>query len=74
MSLLQVAQTAKAWAAAVVAGAGVLSGELVTNPSLGVGQWVTVALAFLGGLGITYAVPNKADAPVAPAVEPTKLP
>ena len=74
MNLLKVATYAKALAAGVGAAGAVVSADLVANVPLGVGQWVTVVLAFLGGLGITYAVPNKpVDVPVA-AVKPTNLP
>ena len=74
MNLFKVSQTVKAWAAAVATGAGTLSGELVSGAPLGVGQWVTVALAFLGGLGIVYSVPKNAEPVAAAAPAPTTLP
>ncbi len=41
-------------------------GGMLTEASLETvtaGQWVAVALAFLGGLGIVYAIPNRERPP-----------
>ncbi|MCC5574461.1 hypothetical protein IMZ11_02245 [Microtetraspora sp. AC03309] len=52
------------YAKAVVSAASAGTAALVTAMGDGVvvtGEWVTVALAVLGALGITYAVPNAAQ-------------
>ena len=57
-----VAPYLKAVVAAFVAGLGSLAAVLVDDKSLGDvtdGQWVTVAIAFLVGLGAVFAVPNQ---------------
>jgi hypothetical protein len=51
---------AKAIVAAVVAGGGVLSTALIDD-KVTASEWVAVGLAFLAGLGITYAIPNRTD-------------
>jgi len=56
--MLKVSAAAKAIVAAVVAGAGALS-VAMADGALSTGDGVTIALAVLGALGITYAVPNK---------------
>lgn len=50
------------WKAVVSAGAAgtgtlatAMNGDMVVTPS----EWVSVGLAVLGALGITYAVPNR---------------
>lgn len=50
---------AKAIVAALVAALAVL-GTALTDDVITASEWVLVVSAFLGGLGITYAVPNKA--------------
>lgn len=54
---MKIGNMAKAVVAGVAAGTAALTvavGDGVIVP----GEWVTVALAVLGALGITYAVPN----------------
>lgn len=48
----------KAIVAAVIAGAGSLSAAMSDSTVTGA-EWVTVLVATLGALGITYVVPNK---------------
>lgn len=55
----KVAEYAKAVAAAATAAAGALSLALADG-SVSVSEYVTLALAVLGALGIVGAVPNKA--------------
>jgi hypothetical protein len=73
MKLLNVAQTVKAWAAGLGAAAAALSADLVSGAPLGVGEWLTVALAGLTALGVVYRVPNAKDAPAVAPV-PSQLP
>lgn len=49
---------AKALAGGAVAGLTALGTALVDNHVTGP-EWVTIALAALGGLGLVYAVPNR---------------
>lgn len=49
---------AKAYAAALAAGSGVLVTAL-EDDRVTSGEWVLVALAVLGALGVTWAVPNR---------------
>ncbi|HEY5986433.1 MAG TPA: hypothetical protein VIV12_08665 [Streptosporangiaceae bacterium] len=49
---------AKAIAAAVAAGAGALVTALADD-AVSSGEWVTVGLAVLAALGVTYGVPNR---------------
>ena len=49
---------AKAIVAALVAALAVL-GTALTDDVITPAEWVLVASSFLGGLGITYAVPNR---------------
>jgi peptidoglycan/LPS O-acetylase OafA/YrhL len=58
-------QYAKAAVAAVAAGAGTLATALADD-HVTTGEWVAVAVAVLGALGITYAVPN---APATPTTD-----
>ncbi|MET9479892.1 hypothetical protein [Streptomyces sp. NPDC006638] len=55
---MRVSTFAKAVAAALAAGAAAVA-TAVQDGSFTTGEGVTVALAVLGALGITYAVPNK---------------
>lgn len=60
----------KAIVGGLVAGLAALGGMLVGDAAISditAGQWVTVALAFLTGLGVVYGVPN---APREPSQEP----
>lgn len=60
--LAKVATYAKAVAAAVAAG-GTALGVAASNGGLNTGSVVSIVLAVLGALGVTYVVPNKdADA------------
>ncbi|MEU3052290.1 hypothetical protein [Streptomyces griseus] len=60
--MLNVSAYAKAVVAAVVAGVAALS-VAIQDGNLTTGDGVTVVLAVLGALGVTYVVPNKdADA------------
>jgi hypothetical protein len=54
---------AKAIVGAIIAALSLLSGYLVNDTSLGdisSGQWIAVVIAFLVGLSVIWAVPNKA--------------
>ncbi len=53
---------AKAFVAAATAGLGSLATALADNVVTPV-EWVTVAIALLGALGLTYAIPNKPASP-----------
>jgi hypothetical protein len=55
--MLKVGSFAKAIVAAASAGTGALVVAMGDNVIV-TGEWVTVALAVLGALGITYVVPN----------------
>lgn len=55
---MNVTHMAKALVAAVVAGVGALA-VAMADSVLSTGDGVTIALAVLSALGITYAVPNK---------------
>ncbi|MER5622515.1 hypothetical protein ABT061_15870 [Streptosporangium sp. NPDC002544] len=60
ITMLKIGSYAKAITSALAAG----TAALVTAMGDGVivqGEWVTVALAVLGALGITYVVPNAAQ-------------
>ncbi|MFD8117107.1 hypothetical protein [Streptomyces microflavus] len=57
---MHVSSFAKAIVAAVVAGVGALS-VAVQDGALGTGDGVTIVLAVLGALGVTYVVPNSKD-------------
>lgn len=48
---------AKALAAAVAAGAGALVTALADD-AVSSGEWVTVGLAVLAAMGVTYRIPN----------------
>lgn len=48
---------AKAIVASIVAG-GTTLGAALADDHVSTGEWVAVALAVLGGLGVTYVVPN----------------
>jgi hypothetical protein len=50
---------AKAIVGALVAGLSVLAGAV--GDGVSAQEWITVAVAALGGLGIVYATPNAAD-------------
>ncbi|REE95362.1 hypothetical protein [Thermomonospora umbrina] len=52
---------AKAVVAALAAGGAAL-GTALTDDAVSTGEWVAVALAVLGALGVTYAVPNRRPA------------
>ncbi|AYN37983.1 hypothetical protein D9753_02335 [Streptomyces dangxiongensis] len=55
---------------AVVAGAGAAAAA-VQDGTVTAAETVTVVLSVLGGLGFTWAVPNRPQAPAAPpAAEP----
>ncbi|WP_405794130.1 hypothetical protein [Streptomyces sp. NBC_01506] len=58
---MRVSSFAKAIAAAVAAGTAAVA-TAVQDSAFTTGEGVTVALAVLGALGITYAVPNKQPA------------
>jgi hypothetical protein len=51
---------AKALVAAAAAGTGTLL-TAMADDKVTSGEWVLVALAVLGALGVTYAVPNRQD-------------
>ena len=53
-----IAPYAKAIVAALVAGLTVL-GTALTDDVVTTAEWVGVAIAVLGGGGLTYAVPNR---------------
>ncbi|MFD9950946.1 hypothetical protein ACFWYW_59300 [Nonomuraea sp. NPDC059023] len=55
--MIKVGSMAKAIVAAMSAGTGSLV-IAMSDDVIVTGEWVTVALAVLGALGITYAVPN----------------
>ncbi|MET9339291.1 hypothetical protein [Nonomuraea sp. NPDC003804] len=55
--MLKVGSYSKAIVAAVSAGTGTLV-TAMSDDVIVTGEWVTVALAVIGALGITYAVPN----------------
>jgi hypothetical protein len=66
MTILDHVQSArKAITAALVAGLTALAGVITTLPTgqgfgnVDLAGWIVVALAVLGGGGITYAIPNK---------------
>ncbi|MGW6255401.1 hypothetical protein [Streptomyces sp. NPDC055085] len=58
--LYKLSSMAKALVAAAAAAAGTLAG-VTADGSVTSGDVVTVVLAVLGALGVTYAVPNKDD-------------
>ncbi|MFE9886289.1 hypothetical protein [Streptomyces scopuliridis] len=58
---MRISSFAKAVAAGVAAGSAALA-TAVQDGAFTTGEGVTVALAILGALGITYAVPNKRPA------------
>jgi hypothetical protein len=51
-------QYAKAIVAALIAGLTTLGGAL-SDGHVSTGEWIAVAIAVLGGLGFTAAVPNR---------------
>jgi hypothetical protein len=55
---MRISTIAKSITAAIAAGAAVVA-TAVQDGAFTTGEGVTVALAVLGALGITYAVPNK---------------
>jgi hypothetical protein len=63
----------KALAGALTAALAALGGMLTAPESslatVTAGQWIAVALAFLGGLGLTYAIPNAPKPPTQVPVE-----
>ncbi|MFC9973527.1 hypothetical protein ACFVH6_21800 [Spirillospora sp. NPDC127200] len=66
---MKIGRSAKAIVAAAAAGAGTLA-SVLDDDVITSGEWVMVALAVLGALGITWAVPNAAvsDRPAPPHV------
>lgn len=58
---MRISTAAKSIAAAIAAGSAVVA-TAVQDSVFTAGEGVTVALAVLGALGITYAVPNKPTA------------
>lgn len=58
---MRISTAAKSITAAVAAGSAVVA-TAVQDGMFTTGEGVTVALAVLGALGITYAVPNKPTA------------
>lgn len=58
--LFSLGKIAKAVVAAAAAGAATLS-VAAQDGSLSTGELVTLALAILGALGVTYAVPNRPE-------------
>ncbi|MEU9208564.1 hypothetical protein AB0D27_11560 [Streptomyces sp. NPDC048415] len=60
---MKVARYWKAVAAAVVAGAG-STATAVQDGTVTMAEGVTIALAVLGALGFTWAVPNKPRKPL----------
>jgi len=72
----KVEEMAKAIYAAILAALMTLGGILVgdaTWDDITSGQWTAVAVAFLLGLGGTWAIPNRPPAAAAPPT-PTQLP
>jgi hypothetical protein len=60
MSVLKsMAPYAKAVAGAVVAGLTALLPAIQDGNGVSAAEWIVVAIAVLGGLGIVYAVPNR---------------
>lgn len=59
MVLDKIAKAAKAVAAAATAAGGVLVAATQNGSGLSAGEVVTLVLAVLGALGVTYVVPNK---------------
>ncbi|HTR78225.1 MAG TPA: hypothetical protein VMH39_08950 [Gemmatimonadaceae bacterium] len=60
----QLPQIAKALAGGILGALTALGGYLTNSTSLGqvtAGQWVYVAIAFLVGTGVVYAIPNAAQ-------------
>ncbi|MFC7817544.1 hypothetical protein ACFUTR_23220 [Streptomyces sp. NPDC057367] len=55
---MKVSRYAKAVVAAVTAGSAAL-GTAVQDGAVDSGEWVTVGLAVLAALGVTWAVPNR---------------
>lgn len=55
--MIKVGSFAKAIVSAAAAGTGSLA-IAMSDSVIETGEWVTVALAVLGALGITYAIPN----------------
>jgi hypothetical protein len=55
--MIKVGSAAKSIVAGVSAGTAALVTAMGDNVIV-TGEWVTIALAVLGALGITYAVPN----------------
>lgn len=66
---MKVGSYAKAVVAGVVAG-GTALGTAMADNVVTPGEWVGVALAVLGGLGITYVVPNAQASDVPPVRRP----
>lgn len=56
--MTNLAPYAKAIVAALVAGLTVL-GSAITDGVVTPAEWIAVAIAVLGGGGLTYAVPNR---------------
>lgn len=65
----------KAATSGAIAGLGAIGAAIVSGTGFGPADWVTVALAIVGGLGLTYAVPNSewSDG-LGPPPMPTTLP
>ncbi|RPK85051.1 hypothetical protein [Streptomyces sp. ADI98-10] len=62
---MKISSFAKAFVAALAAGAGVAA-TAVQDSVFTTGEVVTTVLAILGALGITYAVPNRQPDSVTP--------
>lgn len=61
-----VKEIAKALIAALLAGLSALAAYLVNDTSLSditAGQWVLVAIAFVGTLAVVWGIPNKPPPP-----------
>ncbi|MFI1767535.1 hypothetical protein ACH41H_36560 [Streptomyces sp. NPDC020800] len=71
---MKVSRYWKAVVAAVAAGAGAAATAL-QDGTVTAAEGVTIVLAVLGGLGFTWAVPNRPAAPTAaaPAVQPPQV-
>jgi hypothetical protein len=69
---MKVSRYWKAVVAAVVAGSG-SAAAAVQDGTVTAAEAVTILLSVLGGLGFTWAVPNRAKTPTVPAVDPPQV-
>jgi hypothetical protein len=69
---MKVSRYWKAIVAGIVAGAGT-AGTAVQDGTVTAGEAAAIVLAVLGGLGFTWAVPNRPPVPSKPTSEPPRV-